>query len=138
MKTSKFVDSIIEEVNPLELPKEDGTGYVWHKMEDCYVYVMESFHSIAPAGYVDFYLVIAEIFHVPFSKAKEMYEHWFASQMEKRYHLIEWTSPMAKKLFRKFLVCAHKMRKTSFDLTAFDNAFEIYQQHIKSAQLKIK
>ena len=131
MKTSKFVDSIIEEVNPLELPKEDGTGYVWHSMVDCYLYVMNRLLSLSPNAYLDMYLIIAKLWNVSFVRAKDDYHNCFHKFVTERKQFMMLDDPKAKSFFRMFLMGAHRKTGTTFNAEAFRAAFDLFQEHIQ-------
>ena len=77
MRPSKFVESIIRQVNPMELPKEDGTAYVFLNSQENYVYVMNKIYTIAPRGYVDIEVVLCGLYNWKMSKANDTYIYWF-------------------------------------------------------------
>ena len=60
--------SIINKVNPLWLPNEDGTGCVFASNTDCYVYFMDKCFEVAPKGYMDLLVLLAEVYGWNFNK----------------------------------------------------------------------
>ena len=130
-KSNKFIISIIKEVNPLELPKEDGTSYVFHSMVDCYLHVIKVMCGIATKGYVDLLLIIAELYHCTFTKAKDIYYCHFKRNIPDRIILIMLEEPKAKHFFRKFLISAHGYTNTIFSSDAFETAFEMFKNQLE-------
>ena len=137
MRPSKFVESIIRQVNPMELPKEDGTAYVFLNSQENYVYVMNKIYAIAPRGYVDIEVVLCGLYNWKMSKANDTYIYWFKNKFVKRYHIIEYGEQKTKAFMRKFLISLHERTHTPFDLLAFDIAYKMHLEYINSNKLKV-
>ena len=138
MRPAKFVDSIIREVNPLEIPQEDGTAYVFHTRMDNYVCFMDLCYDIAPMGYIDLLVLLCRMFNWKLSTSKSVYTLHLKKVFAKRWHMIEFGDSKSKMFFRKLLICLHERTKTDFDLSAFERAFSVHLEHVKSKKLKIK
>lgn len=133
----KFILSIIKEVNPLWLPKPDGTGYVFASKVDGYVYFMDKCHEVAPKGYMDLLVLLVEIYGWDFTKAIRFFRTFAEERMGERITLLKIGDMKSKAFYRKLITCMHDYFDTQFDLQAFSNAWEIHKNHVLSNQLKV-
>jgi hypothetical protein len=124
---SKFVRSIIQQVNPLELPDDDGNGKVFRSKQEMYLYVMDRCRGIAKNKYIDLFIIIGELYNWNFAKVTKVYALYFKKQFEKkRYLLIDLGDSECKMFYRKLLICLHLSTGTEFDYTPFESAFLVY------------
>lgn len=130
MIPNKFVESIIEQVNPLMLPKEDGTAFVFDNLRSAYLYVMDKCLEIAPKGYVDLLLILTQLYGWKKSKALTFYEHHMKQRMGSRVFLLKLGDSKAKTFFRKFLFILSEYYKTDFDIYAFEQAYTLHKNHL--------
>lgn len=137
MISNKFVTSIINEVNPLWLPKEDGTGKVFSSYTDCYVYFMDKCFEVAPKGYMDLLVLLVGIYRWPFNKAIVFFKTFAEKRMGDRVTLLKIGDLKSKAFYRKFITCMHDYYNTKFDLAAFSHAWEIHKNHTLSNQLSV-
>ena len=135
---NKFIMSIIRQVNPLELPDEDGNGKVFNTLQDCYVYVMDKSYQMCKSGYVDLYIIISGLYNCKFSVSSQIYRQHMKKPVGVRYRLMDLGCNEARGFFRKFLSALHEMTGTDFELFSFENAYEIHMKHVKSYKLKLK
>ena len=135
---NKFIMSIIRQVNPLELPDEEGNGKVFHTMQDCYIYVMDKCYKQCKGGYVDLYLVVSTLYNCKFSISSQIYRRHLKKPLGVRYQLLDLGESDAKGFFRKMLAALHEMTGTDFELFSFEPAWEIHVKHVKSYKLKLK
>ena len=131
MRTSKFINSIIQKVNPLELPAEDGTGLVFGSMTECYIYVMDFVADKAKNGWVDMYFILAEMYNLSFQTTKNTYIFYFQKQFPQRYEVLAWGEPKTKTFFRKLIMCLHSRKSSTYDMLSFEEAYKIHISHIK-------
>lgn len=134
----QFILSIIKEVNPLWLPKPDGTGYVFASKVDCYVYFMEKCHEVAPKGYMDLLVLLVGLYGWTFSQAIRFYKTYAEERMGERITLLKIGDLKSKAFYRKFITCLHDYFNTDFELQAFSNAWDIHKDHVLSNQLNVK
>lgn len=137
MISKKFVDSIINAVNPLWLPDEEGNGKVFTSYMDCYVYFMDKCLEVAPKGYMDLLVLLAEIYGWDFTTAVRFYRTFAGERMGERITLLKLGEGKSKAFYRKFITCMHEYFGTKFDLAAFSQAWEIHKTHTLSKQLNV-
>lgn len=138
MISNDFVLSIINKVNPLWLPNEDGTGCVFTSTTDCYVYFMDKCYDVAPKGYMDVLVLLVGLYGWNFSKAVGFFRNFAEERMGERITLLKVGDLKSKAFYRKFITCMHDYYHTSFDLQAFTQAWDIHKDHVLSKQLCVK
>ena len=136
--SNKFINSVLRQANPLLLPDAEGNGLVFKTMTDCYVYVMDMCYRIAPKGYVDLWLLYAELYNAKFSTATDYYKRYMKETFKKRFHIIELGDSASKMFFRKLLVCLHEGTNPAFELSPFESAFDIHLSHVRAHKLIVK
>lgn len=137
MISRNFVISIINVVNPLWLPDENGNGKVFTSYTDCYVYFMDKCLEVAPKGYMDVLVLLAEIYGWDFTKTIRFFRTFAEERMGERITLLKLGEGKSKAFYRKFITCMHEYFETKFDLAAFSQAWEIHKTHTLSKQLNV-
>lgn len=137
MISNKFVLSIINKVNPLWLPDEDGNGKVFTSYVDCYVYFMDKCLEVAPKGYMDLLVLLVGIYGWDFTKAIRFFRTFAEERMGERITLLKLGEPKSKAFYRKFITCMHDYYRTPFDLQAFSQAWEIHKEHMISKKFNV-
>ena len=138
MKRSEaFGVSVVNQVNPLWLPKEDGTGLVFPSYLECYVYFMDKCHELAPKGYIDLCLILRGLYGWNFNSAVGFYKVNLAKKLGNRISLMKIGDEGTKLFFKKFLICLHDYYHNSFDMQTFEQAWTIHKQHIIATTLKV-
>lgn len=137
MISKKFVISIINVVNPLWLPDEEGNGMVFTSYTDCYVYFMDKCLEVAPKGYMDLIILLVRIYGWTFNKSIVFFKTFAEERMGERITLLKIGEKNSKAFYRKFITCMHEYFETQFDLAAFSQAWEIHKTHTLSKQLNV-
>lgn len=137
MISNKFVMSIINKVNPLWLPNEDGTGCVFASNTDCYVYFMDKCYNVAPKGYMDLFVLLVGLYGWDFTQAVRFFRTYAEERMGERITLLKLGDGNSKAFYRKFITCMHEYYHTPFDLTAFSHAWDIHKNHMLSKQFNV-
>lgn len=137
MISKQFVESIINEVNPLWLPDEKGNGKVFSSRTDCYVYFMDKCLEVAPKGYMDLLMLLVGIYGWDFTKAIRFFRTFAEERMGERITLLKIGDKNSKAFYRKFITCMHDYFHTPFELQAFSQAWEIHKNHTLSKQLNV-
>lgn len=137
MISNKFVTSIINAVNPLWLPDEEGNGKVFTSYTDCYVYFMDKCLEVAPKGYMDLLVLFGGLYGWAFNKSIVFYKTFADERMGERITLLKIGDMKSKAFYRKLITCMHEYFGTNFELAAFSEAWEIHKNHTLSKQLNV-
>lgn len=136
--SNKFINSVIARVNPLRLPTPEGEGKVFFSMCECYLYIMDKVYEIAPKGYMDLYIIYAELYDASFTDASIFYINNFKDVFHKRFEMVEIGSNSYKHFFRKLIVSLSNGMNAEFDLYSFENAYKLHIKKVENAkQIKV-
>lgn len=131
---NKFINSVIARVNPLRLPDAEGKGLVFHNMCECYQYIMDTVYDIAPLGYMDLYIIYAELYNASFADASIFYINNFKNVFHKRFEMVEIGGNSYKQFLRKLIVCLSNGMNTDFDVNSFESAYKLHITYIENAK----
>lgn len=138
MKRSEaFGVSVVNQVNPIWLPREDGTGIVFPSYMDCYIYFMDKCQELAPRGYMDICMLLVGLYRWKFSMAISFYKVNLSKKLGNRISLMKIGDAETKMFYKTFLICLHDYYHTTFDMQAFEQAWQLHKQHVKTKILMV-
>ena len=124
----KFLQSLIESVNPLKLSNEDGSSKVFHSYSAVYQFVLESMEEWAVAPYFDIEFILSKMYNRKYTVIHSMYMCYFKPLGIKEHHVVGPDKRALKSFYRDFMRALHSYCETMFDTSQFDMAFNSFME----------
>lgn len=122
----KFLQSLIESVNPLKLTNNDGTSRVFHSYSEAYQFVLEFIDQLSTYTYFDIEFILSKLYNRKYTEIHSMYMCYFKPLGIKQHHVVNPDKRELKAFYRDFMKALHSYCETMFDTSQFDMAFKLF------------
>lgn len=124
----KFLQSLIEGVNPLKLSNEDGTSKIFHTYSEAYLYLLEKMDEWAVDTYFDTEFILSKLYKRKYPEIHSLYMSYCKPLGIKQHHVVRPDKREVKAFYRDFMKALHSYCETMFDTSQFDLAFNLYTE----------
>lgn len=135
MKRFKYnkgiISQLIQQFNPFGLLNSAGEPQVFHNTSDAYLYVLVKLYVMAPRGFVEMPLFLAELYpHLSFPECKVLTTDMQTLGIYER-NFVEYETKNGKKFLECLCRALHSLCESKFDSSAFEHAYQLLLNRIE-------